>query len=770
MNEASLNTNGPALFSQAALDTLGEGTDWQDAIFRNAPLRSMQATVSGGSAGSSYTRYAVSGGWFDQQGTVIGSAFKRYSLRANLEQGIGPRFRFGTNLAASRVNTSFVPTDGESNRRAGAVGAALQAYPFLPVRLANGTYPYQGRDLAAVGVPSSNAAELVNPVSLAAEVNDAEGDTRLLGNAYTSYELLPGLTARVSVGGDYSDRFRNTFYPRTTRPGLEAPNGQAIRGTATITSVLNENTLTYDRDVGASSHLNLLGGFTWQTNITERTNVTGSDFVTDVNGFDDISSARVRGTPTSGREKWALESWLGRANFTLMDRYLFTATGRFDGSSRFGRGNKWGFFPSVAAGWRVSEEPFMRGVGAVNDLKLRASWGVAGNPSIRPYQSLARLISGGYSFGGNPVTGYFPVGVANDALTWESTRQLDLGFDLGLFDRVTVTADYYHKTTDDLLLTVDLPSESGFARALVNAGSVVNRGVELSLNVEMLRRDDAGRGLGWRTGVNFARNRNRVTDLGGDNEITSPTISDDFKLPGTVVRVGQPVGVFIGYQTHGIVRDSAMAASMAKIVNRASGNAYRPGDVILVDQDANDTIDARDRTVIGDPNPSFTLGWQNSLSYHGFELSGLLQGSFGNDILNLNRWRLTGGDLATNILRERYEDRWTPQNPDAKYPRLGVNTVGAGTTDYNDLILEDGSYLRLKTVSVAYALPARWLAARGVSGARIYVTGTNLATWTDYTGFDPEVSSFGTGNLNRGIDIGAYPASRSFVLGLNFTY
>jgi len=768
MNEASLNTNGPALFSQAALDTLGDGTDWQDAIFRNAPLRSMQASVSGGSAGTSFTRYAVSGGWFDQQGTVIGSAFKRYSLRANLEQGIGPRFRFGTNLAASRVNTSFVPTDGESNRRAGAVGAALQAYPFLPVRLANGTYPYQGRDLAAVGISTSSAAELVNPVSLAAEVNDAEGDTRLLGNAFTSYEILPGLTARVSVGGDYSDRFRNTFYPRTTRPGLEAPNGQAIRGTATITSVLNENTLTYDRDVGASSHLNLLGGFTWQTNVTERTNVTGSDFVTDVNGFDDISSARVRGTPTSGREKWALESWLGRANLTLMDRYLFTATGRFDGSSRFGRGNKWGFFPSVAAGWRVSEEPFMKNVGAVNDLKVRASWGVAGNPSIRPYQSLARLISGGYSFGGNPVTGYFPVGVANDELTWESTRQLDVGFDLGLFDRVSVTADYYRKTTDDLLLTVDLPSESGFARALVNAGTVENRGVEFSMNVEMLRRDD--RRLGWRTGFNLARNRNRVTDLGGDNEITSPTISDDFKLPGTVVRVGQPVGVFVGYQTGGIVRDSAMAASMANIVNRASGNAYRPGDVILVDQDANDTIDSRDRTVIGDPNPSFTLGWQNTVSFRGLELSGLLQGAFGNDILNLNRWRLTGGDLATNILRERYEDRWTPQNPDAKYPRLGVNTVGAGTTDYNDLILEDGSYLRLKTVTLAYALPARWLAARGVSGARIYVTGQNLATWTDYTGFDPEVSSFGTGNLNRGIDIGAYPASRSFVLGLNFTY
>ncbi|HEX9939521.1 MAG TPA: TonB-dependent receptor, partial [Longimicrobium sp.] len=770
MNEVATNGGGQPVFSQAALDTLGRGTDWQDAIFRSAPIRSVQGSVSGGSAGTSFTRYAVSGGFFDQQGVVTGSDFKRYSLRANLEQGIGPRFRFGTNLAASRVNTSFVPTDGESNRRAGAVGAALQAYPFLPVQFANGVYPFQGRDLSAIGVPTGNAAELVNPVSLATQVMDDQGDTRLLGNAFTSYEILRGLTARVSVGGDYADRYRNTYYPRTTRTGLEAPNGQAIRGTSRILSVLNENTLTYDGDIGGHSRLNVVGGFTWQTNVTERTSVSGVDFVTDVNGFNAISSARVPGTPTSSREKWALQSVLGRVNYSLLDRYLVTFTGRTDGSSRFGRGNKWGFFPSAALGWHVSEERFLRDVGAVSDLKLRASYGVAGNPSIRPYQSLARLVAAGYSFGGNPVTGYYPVGVANDDLTWESTKQLDVGFDLGLFDRVSLTADYYVKTTDNLLLTVDLPSESGFARALVNAGSIENRGVELSLNVDVLEADPGSRRLGWRSSFNFARNRNKVTDLGEDTEITSSTISDDFKLPGTVVRVGQPVGVFIGYRTEGIVRDSAHAASLAGITNRVGAQPFRAGDVLLADVDGNDTIDARDRTVIGNPNPDFTLGWQNSVSFRGFELSGLLQGAFGNDILNLNRWRLTGGDVATNLLRDRYEQRWTPQNTNARYPRLGVNTVGAGTTDYNDLILEDGSYLRLKTLSLAYQFPARWLAARGVSNARIYVTGANLATWTDYTGFDPEVSSFGVGNLNRGIDIGAYPAAKSLTFGLNFTY
>jgi hypothetical protein len=336
---------------------------------------------------------------------------------------------------------------------------------------------------------------------------------------------------------------------------------------------------------------------------------------------------------------------------------------------------------------------------------------------------------------------------------------------------VGFTADWYRKRTDDLLLLVDLPSESGFARGLLNAGSVENTGVELSLNVDVLRGDDdAGRRVGWRTTFNYARNRNEVVDLGGDDEIRASTISDDFKLGGTVVRVGEPIGVFVGYETAGIVADSAHAASLSGVVNTVNGAAYRPGDVIFVDQDGNDTINSADRTIIGSPHPDFTLGWQNTVSWRGLEFTGLLTGTFGNEVLNLNLWRLTGGDLATNVLRERYTERWTPDNPGARYPRFGVNTVGAGTTDYNDLILEDGSYLRLRSLTVAYSIPDRWIRARGFSRARVYLTGSNLVTWTDYRGFDPEVSSFGTGNLNRGIDIGSYPSSRSVTVGFNFAY
>ncbi len=767
INEASVDGGGTAVFGQAFMDTLGTGTDWQDEIFRDAPLRGFQGSVSGGTSGDNVTRYAVSGGWFDQTGVVLGSGFERYSLRASLDQGIGKRLRFGATLSGNRVNSTFIPTEGESNARAGAVGAAIQAYPFLPVRLDDGRYPYQGRDLPLVGVPAGQASNLVNPVSLAAEVTDRLGDTRVLGNTFGEWEPLAGLRARVALGADFSSRFRDTYYPRLTRRGEEA-GGEAIRGRAEVLSYLNENTLTYSGRIGQAHEWDLLGGYTWQSNQNVRTGMSATGFVSDITTFDDIESATVFDRPTSERERWVLQSYLGRLNYRLLDRYLLTLTGRRDGSSRFGSGNKWAFFPSAALAWRVSDEPFMQGITTIDEFKLRASMGRAGNPGIRPYQSLARLTSTSYSFGGNIVSGYFPVGVANNALTWETTSEVDLGFDLGLWERAVLTGDWYSKRTDDLLLLVDLPSESGFGRALINAGSVENKGIELALNVDMLRGDD--RRVGWRTSFNYARNRNEVVSLGGDDEIRAGTISDDFKLGGTVVRVGEPIGVFVGYQTGGIVRDSAQAASLAGVRNLVTGAAYRPGDVIFVDTDGNDTINTADRTIIGSPHPDFTIGWQNTLSFRGFEVSSLLTGTFGNEVLNLNLWRLTGGDLATNVLRERYTDRWTPANPDARYPRFGVNTVGAGTTDYNDLILEDGSYVRLKTLSLAYQVPEAWVRGRGFQRARVYVTGTNLVTWTDYRGFDPEVSSFGVGNLNRGIDIGSYPASRSVTVGFNFTY
>ena len=771
MNEAAMDAGQSPVFSPAFLDTLGAGTDWQDEIFRDAPVRSFNATVSGGTAGDNLTRYAVSGGYFDQQGVVLDSSFERYSLRASA----GPVHR---PAAALRQHGERQPGEHELRPHGG------REQP-----------PRGGRGCGHPGVSLSPRAAAGRPLSL-------PGPRPAPGRHPHGRRVGPGEPAFHGGGDDgqpgrhpaAGERVRRAAAaagaarPRVRRRATSAAafatpttpaspaaarkrNGEAMRGRAEVLGFLNENTLSYAGRLGHAHAFDLLAGYTWQSSQATRTSMGASGFVTDITTFDDVESATFYERPTSERERWTMQSYLGRLNYTLLDRYLLTVTGRRDGSSRFGAGSKWGFFPSVALAWRVSDEGWMDGVPQVDDLKLRVSYGTTGNPGIRPYQSLARLTSTAYSFGGTAVTGYYPFGVANEELTWESTAQLNVGVDAAFLERASIAVDWYRKRTDDLLLLVDLPSESGFARGLVNAGSVENRGIEVSLNLDLLRGDDDdGRRVGWTTSFNYARNRNEVVDLGGDDEIRASTISDDFKLGGTVVRVGQPIGVFVGYATAGIVADSGQAAALSGIANRVTGQAYRPGDVLFVDTDGNDTIDVRDRTVIGSPHPDFTFGWSNSVRWRGLELSGLLQGTFGNEILNLNLWRLTGGDLATNVLRERYTDRWTPQNPDGAFPRFGVNTVGAGTTDYNDLILEDGSYLRLKTLSLSYGLPERWVRGRGFSRARVYVTGTNLATWTDYRGFDPEVSSFGVGNLNRGIDIGSYPSARSVTVGFNFAY
>jgi TonB-dependent starch-binding outer membrane protein SusC len=483
--------------------------------------------------------------------------------------------------------------------------------------------------------------------------------------------------------------------------------------------------------------------------------------VNDITSFFDIGAGTQEGGPTVGsrRTMQTLESWLGRLNYSLLDKYLLTLTYRNDGSSRFASGKKRGGFPSAAFAWRASEEGFLKGVNMLDQLKFRVSVGTVGNPSIRPYQSLARLSDQTYSFNGVPYSGYYPVSVGNPNLTWESTRQFDVGFDLGLASRMNLTVDYYRKKTTDLLLQISLPLETGFESALANRGSVENKGIELGLEADILR--GANNGLRWRTNINFAKNRNRVLDLGGESQIFADLITTDFNLPGTIIQVGQPIGVFYGFRSRGVIPDSATAATIT--YRNFSGGRFRPGDMWIENIDGDTLITLNDRTTIGDPTPDFTYGFSNTFTWRRFELSGLLQGSRGGKILNVNRIR-TEAQPRANIARARWEDRWTPTNTDAKYPRVGENPNQVGPNNFTSNLLEDGSYLRLRTVTLSYGAPA-WL-----FGARLYVTGTNLLTWTDYSGFDPDVSGQSVGNTNRGIDIGAYPLSRTIIAGLNINY
>jgi hypothetical protein len=359
------------------------------------------------------------------------------------------------------------------------------------------------------------------------------------------------------------------------------------------------------------------------------------------------------------------------------------------------------------------------------------------------------------------------VSIANPDLTWETTRQTDLGLDLGLFNRVSLTADYYAKRTSNLLLFINLPFETGFEQALANRGVVDNRGFELGLDLRLFDPGKKKDGFAWRANFNYATNKNKVIGLGGAARIDADLITTDYNLPGTFIEVGKPIGRFYGFRSLGVIRDTAAAKTITwKNFNNA---AFQPGSMLIDDVDGDGVITLADRTDIGDPTPKFTLGLTNTFGFRGFELTGLLQGSYGGKVLNVNRIR-TESSPRVNILSDRYYDAWTPTHLDAKYPKIGENPNQVGTNNFTDNLLEDGSYLRLRALTFSYGLPNRLLRRGNFTGARVYVTGTNLFTISDYSGFDPDVSGQSVGATNRGIDIGAYPLSRTVTFGLSLNY
>jgi TonB-linked SusC/RagA family outer membrane protein len=752
--------------TKARLLASGVNTDWQDEVFRTGDVRNLQLTMRGATTAASPTRYALSGGYFNQNGIVVGSGLKRISGRVNLNQQIGSRIEMAGSLTASQARSKSTPTAGQQNANSGAVSAAIQYVPILPVKRADGSYSYINTDLNFYNA-LLDAPQTPNPVSLAREVMDSLSDTRFLGNVYAQAELIDNLQFKVSLGTDYANRGRNTYYPRTTLRG-EQNGGDAIRAGSTSATWLNENTLNYQRNFSGQQDLTLLGGYTRQRTDAEGNSISNSQFVSDITGYNDIGAGTQAGGPgvSSRRSTQTLESWLGRVNYSLRDRYLFTATLRADGSSRFAANKKWGSFPSAAFAWRASEEPFLANMKSIDELKFRVTYGIVGNPSIRPYQSLARLNDVGYSFNGTSISGYYPTSVANPDLTWESTAQTDVGVDFAFLERFTFTADYYKKKTTDLLLQISLPFETGFQSALANRGSVENKGYELGLDAQIFKPAKKG-AFGWRANVNYAHNDNKVLDLGGPDRIFADLLTTDYNLPGSMIQVGKPIGVFYGFISTGVIRDSA-AAALIKTRN-FNNSTFKPGDMGVVDIDGNDSITVADRTDIGSPIPKFTMGLTNTFSYRGVELSGLLQGVYGNKILNINRIR-TESSPRVNVSVDRYLNAWSPTNLDGTFPRIGENPNQVGTNNFTSNLLEDGSYIRLRSVTLSFNLPERLAMRSRLSGARVYATGTNLFTATHYTGYDPDVSSQSVGTTNRGIDIGAYPLSKGVTVGLNLNY
>lgn len=710
----------------------GEGTNWQKEIFRSAPIQNYQISISGG---SDKIRYLVSGNYFNQDGIVITSNFKRFTARVNLDANVSKRVKVGTNFTISRSNNNSVNETGGAS----LVGLTLRASPASPIFDANGNY-----QLLNVG-SGSGFNSIANPVAVARTSTNNLLSDRILGNVFTEIALAEGLSARISLGADVLNTRRNIFYTPETLIG-NTVNGYGSNGSANNLNLLNENVLTYSRSSGIHG-FDVVAGITFQSNREERAYAEAQDFPSYSLGANNIGLGNKPLPPRGALNKWGLNSYLGRVNYRLSGRYLFTLTGRIDGSSRFGANNKYGFFPSGAFAWRVSDEAFMKSIRAVSDLKFRLSYGVTGNDGIGLYNSLSQYATSRTVFGDAEVLANQASRIANPDLRWEKTAQFDAGFDLGLLgNRILITADYYIKTTTDLLLPVELPATTGFTTVTRNIGSLANRGFELGINT--VNTDGM---VKWKTNANFSLNRNKVLRL---------NTSDQIFTANSIVKVGESVGSFYGNVFNGIWQTADEI--------KAAGNLARAGDLpgAIRYKDVNgDGVfnEATDRQILGNGLPKFIFGMTNHVSFKGFDLSVFIQGVQGNKILNETRKSMEQSDPSDNLLKTVIEGAWRADKPSNTLPSIRQWR----STNTDSFYIEDGSFVRLKNVSLGYVIPLKpgW-----IKRVRAYVSGQNLVTLTQYRGFDPEVNSNFTSNTQYGLDSYAYPAARTYTLGASLSF
>ncbi|WP_020530356.1 TonB-dependent receptor [Flexithrix dorotheae] len=767
-NERALETGGEIPFPDGEdfYPGMDVNTDWQKEIYRSAPVQNYQLSVT---SGTEKSKFALSIGHFDQKGIVKGSGFKRYSIRVNTDTKIGKKFTVGTNMAFSRILNNRVPTEGHNNQNAGPTNTALFTRPTLPIQNPDGTYTSNGTD----GSPALQNGEKENPVAQLNEIDNQMTKDNFLGNAYLTYEIIKGLTFKTSVGVNLSNAERNYYATRLTNRGGRGNDGLAIISDAKVSNILNENTLNYNKEFGSKHRINALAGYTIQKQTTARSQMTNTNFPNDITRYDNIGAGTRDGGPQiwSSKNDWRMASYLGRFNYVFNDKYLFTATIRADGSSKFGKENKWATFPSAAVAWRIGQENFMSNMDWLSNMKIRASWGKTGNSEIGSYRSLARFATSSYSYGGTIVSAFYPNQIGNPDLKWETTVQTNLGVDMGFInDRISLSVDLYDKLTEDLLLGVTLPYNTGHNTATMNFGNVTNKGIELALGADIFVNK-----FKWRTDFNVSHNVNEVTNLGELGTIFGANVSGDFKWNNaTMVTEGEPMGVFYGLKTGGVFRDWDDVKTWEKgFMYNAEDEARgaQPGDRKYYDTDGDGKLTVDDREILGTPHPKYIFGFTNNFSYGNFSLNMFIQGATGNKVLNVNRWQLFSNGGSDNIAVERHTGRWTPENPDAEWPRYGNPTPIS--ENIQDWVLEDGDYVRLRNLTISYNIPTAkisWL-----QKARVYISGDNLLLITKYSGYDPDVNSMqggGGGNRNYtlGIDNGSYPAARVYKAGFNVTF
>ncbi|MFC5411550.1 SusC/RagA family TonB-linked outer membrane protein [Larkinella bovis] len=719
--------------------SLGEGINWQNEIFRQAPIQNHQLSINGG---NEKTQLALSMNYFDQDGIIISSGFKRYSLRLNLDHKIGQRFKVGTSILGSYSINDGITTGSQTIGDAGVVtgsilGAALGAPPNLKPYRPDGTvFPF--------GEQATQYREVSNPLGFAAQLNE-RSIKRTLANVYGEANIAKGLTYRASFNVDQRAELYNNYNPRSiiNRADLNDNSGSARKDNINYLALLHESILTYNTALGKDHTLKGTAVFATQAEMYNDNSINATGFPNDATQNEALQLGLTR-TVSSNRNRQRLDSYMGRVNYGFKDKLFVDFTVRVDGSSKFGANHKYGVFPAVSAAWRLIEEPFLKSVTWISDLKLRASYGITGNAGgINPYQSLATVSASGSNYNLNHtfVTGINPSGIANPDLRWERSAQTNIGFDLSLLNnRVSFIADVYHKNTKDLLYVKALPLSSGYSTITGNFASLENKGIELAANGRIL--DGAFK---WDASANVTFNRNKV--LGLDGGVTN----ERFVTTYTILKVGEPLGLFKNYVFDGINQTGETILP---------GYDGRIGGHKVKDVTGDGQITAADQVITGNPNPNFIYGFSTNLSFKGFDLSAFFSGSQGNDIYNASRLSFENPAGQRNMLKG-VVNRWSPTNPSNQYASAFV----AGRLPITNYVVEDGSYMRLKNLTIGYNVPR----IKGVQGIRVYVSGNNLLTFTKYSGFDPEVNTFAGSNTVIGVDNLVYPQAKSFLGGIQIT-
>lgn len=733
-------------------------TDWQDEIFRTGFTQSHNISVSGKTKN---TNYFLSGNYMDKEGIIICSDFKKYSLRVNLD-GQSGMFKYGINFSPSYSKSHKVDADG-SYSSGGIVQSALVSNPMWPVYNADGSYNFQGNGYWRIG-NDYQVNEVLNPVALANLQSNVIDRVAMVGKIYAGFDFTKDVSFVSSIGGNYygahNDQYRSKQLPLIGKEnyGQDSP-GKAYSSSGFYYNWIWENQLTYNHTFNKSHKLNVILVQSAQKERYKGNNVSSTDYPND--NIKTIDGGTVN-DGSSNITEWTLASWLARAQYSYKGRYMLSAAIRADGSSRFGENNRWGYFPSASAAWRISDEGFFKKARLkfVEDIKLRISYGKTGNFNIGNYQHLATMSVDNYVLGGKQASGYKPTSVANPDLTWEKTGMMNIGADITLWGGyLALTAEYYNSNTTDMLLTVPVSYLSGYGSTIMNIGKVNNHGVELSLSSS----HEYKNGFGYTFNANFAKNVNEVKKLGANN---TPIISTgSVNHAYWITEVGKPIGSYYLLVQDGIFENEEQMKAYPHFSNT------RPGDFRFVDVDKDGVLDTdKDRAVVGNYMPDFTYGFGGSAHYKGIDFQVAFQGVYGNEILNLSRRYIANMEGNLNSMTLAL-DRWrSSENPGSGK----VNRANRKASGYNARTstwhIEDGSYLRLQTLTIGYTLPQSLTKKLYVSKLRIYFSGNNLFTWTDYSGYNPEVSLRASSALTQGEDYGTYPLSRTFTVGANITF